>query len=1068
MHDTPDLVIAGGGFGGCFAALEAARRGLRTVVVERRSYLGYELAATLRLWIGTDGLDTLSPDLRGILLPEDETCGIDVDPSTVPDTYRNEVPLFRGSIKKRLLQELQDHGVTVLLMHDVAGVVVDAGVARGLLLANKNGFQLLPARAVLDFTRTRRLARLTAAQARPSPADRAHRYVIGFRGARLPERRRVPVPAGLQAAGNTVTLHAGKSRACDTFVEFTFYADPPVTPRPGTGCARGNAPEQRARQFTVALCGYLTQHSAPFADATLSEIAFETSPPRPPFTDPEALPAGLTVPDLHLPLDAACSDLAEFADSCAGVAAGIAQGCSVPPSAWEAVSDRRLPPGAVPESPLGERLPHSAATPAESEAAPGVAPPPPATLDGVIRCGPTGIPLPACALTDFDDPRLGVPLQAVAFDPWHWLPVGERCDVLVAGGGTAGPGAGTAAAGDGARTVVLEANPGLGGTQTLGLVSSYYHGYCEGFTRALDQRVAALTRELYGDREITPGRIEKMLCYEKALVDAGGRCLANTTVSGAMIRGTRVEGAVAVTDDGPCIVRARLTIDATGDGDVACFCGVRTSFGDPRTGNVQDYSQWSLGTAHWQSRHPDLDVIDHRTMSELMRGLTIAHRTGNWFDFAAMLTVRESRHVEGEYTLDLRDILEGRQFDDAIAYAATDWDPHGISCSWLGRLGFLPVHMERLPTEVPFRCCIPRGLTGLLVSAKAISATTDAACLCRMAADIQNLGFATGLAAVLAAAAGGDPRAIDVPALRARLSAVGVLPPPAPGPARGTPSERVDRLASGQEDALLGVVLLPGEQAVPLLDQAFDTPGADQPHVARALAWFGDRRGVSLLARALDQLLSRESEQGQPYDDTHPHKAGNPRAGIVDHIDDYWRVNQLLTLIGLAGGEDALAAVRRAIEQAWAGGEPRRALNPYIEGRIDMQRVPHFDRLLCIAFCAERLARPELVPPLDGLLDREHVGGNMTQEANEAGLKYHSAYAEVLLAAAAARCGSTKGARRLAQFLEDVHGILARFARRELCEMTGQDFGRDAGPWTAWLEGQAALTPVPVDQEPVF
>ena len=1014
MHDTPDLVIAGGGFGGCLAALEAARQGLKTVLVERRSYLGYDRTAALRLWIGTTGLETLPPRLRSILLPGDETREIDVDPATVPDAYRDEVPLFRGSLKKRLLQELQDHGVTVLLMCDVAGVVVDdKATVQGLLLADKCGFQLLPARALLDVTRTRKLARLTAGQPNaPRPAGR-HRYVLGFSGARLPEHRHLAVPPELGVVGDTVTLHAGKSRACNLFVELAFDA--------------AAAPEHHARRLTIALCRHVTEHCEAFRSARLTEIASETSPSESSFAAAGSLPAGLTVPDLHLPPDATCSQLAEFADTCTGVVTEIA--CRL----------------------------------ADAVPAAGIIPP-----DGDILCGAARVPLSACALDDVDDPRLGIPLQSVIFDAARWLPVAERCDVLVAGGGTAGACAGIAAAEDGADTIVLESNADLGGTQTIGLVMGYYHGYRDGFTRGLDQRVAALTRELYGDRDVKPGRMAKLLCYEKALTDAGGHYLANTTVSGAVLRGSRVEGVVAVTDDGPCIMQATVTIDATGDGDGASFCGVRTTFGDPRTGNVQDYSQWCLGTTHWQSRARDLDVIDHRTVSELNRGLTISHRAGNWYDFAAMLTVRESRHVEGEYTLDLRDILEGRQFDDAIAYADTDWDPHGISSSWLGRLGFLPVHMEKLPTHVPLRCCIPKDLTGLLVSAKAISATTDAACLCRMAPDIQNLGCATGLAAVMAAAADGDPRKIDVPALCTRLSDLGVLPPPAPPASRGTPAERVERLASGQEDALLNVVLLPHEQAMPLLDKAFAAPGTDRTHLAKALAWFGDNRGVPLLTEALSGLIELESEQDEPYDDTHPHKAGNPRAGIVDQIDDYWRVNQLLTFVGLAGGEHAVPSVARAIEQACAGGEPRRALNPYIGGRIDMQRVPHFDRLLCIAFCAERLAHPDLAPALDDLLDREHVGGNVTLSGDNAGLRYHSALAEVLLAAASTRCGSRKGARRLADYLEDVHGILARFAHRELCAVTGQDFGRDAEGWTAWIEGRPGLDSVPYDGEPVF
>jgi len=694
---------------------------------------------------------------------------------------------------------------------------------------------------------------------------------------------------------------------------------------------------------------------------------------------------------------------------------------------------------------------------------------PPAPPDTELRSAVARVPLSGCELGPLEDPGLGLAVAQVRLRSLGDVPAVDTCDVLVAGGGTAGANAVVAAREAGADTVILEQLHDLGGTQTLGLVSGYYHGYRGGFTARLDECVTARGCVLHNGR-LGNRRVAKMLNYLLDAVHAPGhtRWYPNAVVCGAEVEAGQVRGLLAADREGLFRVRAKVALDATGDGDAAVFCGASSTFGDPRSGSAQDYSQWSLGRGGWESLSADLDVIDQRLLSEVQRGLRLAHRRGRWFDFAAMLTVREGRHIEGEHTLDLRDILSGRPFDDTLAVACTDWDPHGIGTSWLSRLGFLPVHTEPIPVRIPLRCCIPRGLRGLLVTAKAISATPDAACLCRMAPDVQNLGYATGLAAAAAAAGDGDPRHLDLPALTARLRELGIVTDqlPVPWPAASDPASAVARLAAGDEMALREVALLDRTVALPLLEAALQGPGGDRLNLAKGLAWFGALADGGPLAAELRRLAALEVT---PYEDAHPRKAGNPRAGIVDQPDDYWRINQLLVLIGLAGAAEAVPAVADLIQRTTAGGPPLRALNAYIRARIDMQRVPHFDRLLSIAFCAERLGHPGLAQPLEGLLQQEFVGGWMRPAVDEAGSCYYSALAEVLLAAAAARCGSRPGVLRLASFLDDVHGILVRFARNELREITGQDAGWERAAWEARLLSAPPLKPTPLPRgEPVF
>jgi len=991
MTDTDracDVVVVGGGLAGCFAALSAARTGKRVALVEHGTYLGREFTSCLRPWIGRDGWEDLASELRELLAIPD--CGeADVDLSTLPVWAAVELPLFCGALKKKLLVLLPDAGVDVLFMCRAAGVALDGDGARGIVLANKHGLQLLNAPVIVDATAEGWLS--------AEPEDRAtvRRYAVGYSGATVPAAPELTVAPTLGLEGDTVRFHAGAASICPVYAEFAVRS------------RSREEGESEARRLAVELTRYLILNVPEFSTASAFDVAAETVA-EPAVAEARAsMPQGLKRLDHGLPLTVTCRDLAELRDR--SVALG---------------------------------------TLCAEESARGIA----SDRDFSIRSGRTSIPSSAFKLAAFEDTKLGVSLTALVLTSADALPCRERCDVLVAGGGTAGANAALAALSKGAATVVLEANSDLGGTQTLGMVASYYHGYKGGHTELLEQRFRAFSQYLQPNGKALR-RTSKLLFYDRSVADAGGRCLFSCTICGGLMDGGRVLGLVAADARGLFRVSAEVTVDATGDGDAAVFCGAETTFGNPRNGNVQDYSQWSKGRGRWGriSTHLDLDVIDQRCLSENQRGLRIAHQKGYDFDFASMLTVREGRHVTGDYTLDLVDILEGRTFGDGIAEAQTDWDPHGISSSWLGRLGFLPVHCDPFYVQIPYRCCLPRGLSGLLVSAKAISATTDAGCLCRMAADVQNLGWATGLAAAAAVRLHGDVRAVDVAALRRELVQLGVLRNDEPTRAKvaGTPAERVRRLADGDQDALLDVAVLPPDIALPKLRSAFDSPDGDRVGIARALAWFGDASGAVLLREALAEVVFREPDR---YDDTHPHKEGNPKAGIVDALDDYWRVNQLLVLLGLIADVAAVPEVTDVIERTWAGGEPVREANPYIAGRIDMQRTPHFDRLLCIAFCAERLAAPDLITPMEFLLGREWVGGYLTRsDTAAAGPAYHGAYAEVSLAAAAARCGSRKGVERLIDFLEDLHEILSAFAQAELKAVGRIDFGRDVGAWRDWL-----------------
>ncbi|TJY39540.1 FAD-dependent oxidoreductase [Cohnella pontilimi] len=109
---------------------------------------------------------------------------------------------------------------------------------------------------------------------------------------------------------------------------------------------------------------------------------------------------------------------------------------------------------------------------------------------------------------------------------------------------------------------------------------------------------------------------------------------------------------------------------------------------------------------------------------------------------APELYIRESRHIMGEYRLKMTDLMENRNFDDAIAYGSYEVDIQSTSPDYPGA-----ILMKPQAYGVPFRCLVPQQIDGLLVVGR--SASYDS--LPHGSARVVPLGMATGQAAGAAA-----------------------------------------------------------------------------------------------------------------------------------------------------------------------------------------------------------------------------------------------------------------------------------------------------------------------------
>ncbi len=346
------------------------------------------------------------------------------------------------------------------------------------------------------------------------------------------------------------------------------------------------------------------------------------------------------------------------------------------------------------------------------------------------------------------------------------IPVLGEFDVVVIGGGTGGAPAGIGAGRAGARTLLLESLHGLGGISTLGLIGSYYYGYREGFTKELDQGLAAM--------DAAVPVVGKSEWYRQQNRAAGTEVWYGALGCGAFVRGADVRGVVVATPQGRGVVLAKVVVDSTGNADVAAAAGAACSTTGGEHVGVQGAGlpPLALGASYTNT---DFTFIDDTDITDLWHAFFWAReKFAGSYDLVQITDTRERRRIVGDFTMTPMDILNGRRYPDTVVCAYSNFDSHGFTVHPYFLL--TPPDSTGIYVDVPYRCLLPEGLDGILVTGLGASAHRDAMPVIRMQPDVQNQGYAAGLAAAAAAAAGLGLRGVDVRALQQALVTKGNLP----------------------------------------------------------------------------------------------------------------------------------------------------------------------------------------------------------------------------------------------------------------------------------------------------
>jgi len=163
-------------------------------------------------------------------------------------------------------------------------------------------------------------------------------------------------------------------------------------------------------------------------------------------------------------------------------------------------------------------------------------------------------------------------------------------DVLVVGAGPAGVSAAIAAGREGARTLLIEQSGQVGGVATIGMMSHWTGNTVGGFYQEILERTHAISLKGCDNYEETVKLIDPEILKIRLLemlAEAGVTIQLYTFASDVIKKDNRVVGVITESKSGREAIKAKIVIDATGDGDIAAKSGAQFFKGREYDGKMQ-------------------------------------------------------------------------------------------------------------------------------------------------------------------------------------------------------------------------------------------------------------------------------------------------------------------------------------------------------------------------------------------------------------------------------------------------------------------------------------------------
>lgn len=407
-------------------------------------------------------------------------------------------------------------------------------------------------------------------------------------------------------------------------------------------------------------------------------------------------------------------------------------------------------------------------------------------------------------------------------------------DVVVIGGGPAGCTAAAAAARGGAKTLLIEQTGALGGMGTSGLVPAWcpfsdgekmiYRGLAEKVFRAARSSDSFYPPENVDWVPIEPEKLKRV--YDKLVSDYGATVLFFTTVCSIEKNSAgEIDSVIAANRAGLTAYRAKVFIDATGDGDAAAMAGASFELGDAQGAlqrstlcfSVEGVNTFNFQYSNWRGRDCTFAKTPFRHASfskhfcinitspvsvgfnaghmegfradrpeELSRGMMlgramaadsledIARHAPEVFGqahvgaTASLMGIREGRRFKSRHMITYEDYCARRTFPDEIGRNSYYIDIHGADEETTRKMR-LSAYGKGESHGIPYGALVPENFSNLLLSGRCVSADRLVYGSIRVMPPCLVTGEASGVAAAIAVRNSLAPDQIDTDLLRAEL-----------------------------------------------------------------------------------------------------------------------------------------------------------------------------------------------------------------------------------------------------------------------------------------------------------
>jgi hypothetical protein len=297
-------------------------------------------------------------------------------------------------------------------------------------------------------------------------------------------------------------------------------------------------------------------------------------------------------------------------------------------------------------------------------------------------------------------------------------------------------------------------------------------------------------------------------CLQALMDDAGVSLLFATDLVGAVADGGCCKAALIHNRSMLQAVKAKVFIDATGEGLLARHAGAKTlpvhdqhlehllkpsnmlflhksehdvtlpefSGYELDPGNPPGYSVWAepnrvglkcrlfereYDTGAGQG-YSDASIAFRKHAPAVVRHFMNygpgRDMPGLTFEYIApSLGIREGRRIMGDYVLDVHNVCDGRNFDDSVAFGTSVLDAPKLA------------PRKTVPYQIPYRSLLAKGLENVLIGGRCFSGDRLASSSTRVMCTGCLMGQATGFAAALAVRDSLALRDVDPAEIRANI-----------------------------------------------------------------------------------------------------------------------------------------------------------------------------------------------------------------------------------------------------------------------------------------------------------